>query len=103
MKAAIGKAVDGENVAVVRVQPVAELLECRGLGEFARGEIAEAQTNGVRLAVGDLIAHGQGVALKRIEGFGPILAAMDIGAIGEVEAVVEFHVRRKLARKTEGE
>ena len=97
VEAAVGKSVDRKNVAVVRVEPAPEGLECGRLREFFGGAGAEAQTDRVGPAGGDAAANDEGVALECVEGLRPRFAAVDVGAVGEVEAVVEFHAAKSIA------
>ena len=41
----------------------------------------------------DPFAHGQRVGFQRVKRFAPGFAAMDVRAIGEVQAVIQFHGR----------
>jgi hypothetical protein len=67
------------------------------LREFFSGPSAEAQTDRVRTTGGDAAADDERVTLERVEGLRPRFAAVDVRAIGEVEAVVEFHRERSIA------
>ena len=55
--------------------------------------MAQAQADGERLVRADPLAHRQRVILQRIKNFPPSFAAMDVRAIGEVQAVIQFHGR----------
>ena len=57
--------------------------------------MAQPQADGKRRARADAFAHGERVGFERIKGFAPCLAAMNVRAIGEVEAVIQSH---KVAR-----
>ena len=41
------------------------------------------------------MAHGERVMFEATEGFLPILTAMDIRAVGEMDAVIKFHLKRE--------
>jgi hypothetical protein len=91
VKAAVGKSVDRENVAVVTIEPRAKRSERGRLREFLGRARAEPQPDRVRPPGGDAATDDEGVALQRVKGLRPRFPAMDVGAVGEVEAVVEFH------------
>ena len=55
--------------------------------------MAQAQADGERVVRTDTFAHGQRVGFQRIKNLAPRFAAMDVRAIGEVPAVVQFHGR----------
>src|SRR5579871_3049433 len=100
METAVGKSIDRENVAIVLREPVLELFQCRGVAQFARGLIAQAQAYGVRFVRADALTDSERMGLQRLKSFGPILAAMDVRAIGEVQAVVQLHQFAFLRKST---
>jgi hypothetical protein len=53
--------------------------------------VAQAKADGEGRVRADFFADGERIFFQRGEGFRPRFAAMDIGAIGEVEAMAEFH------------
>ena len=91
VKAAVGKAIDRENVAIVAVEPRAKRGQRGRLREFPGRPRAEPQPDRVGATGGDAAPDDEGVALQRVKGLRPRFPAMDVGAVGEVEAVVEFH------------
>src|SRR6266542_3051814 len=95
VEAAVGKSVDRENVAVVLVEPFPEGEQRRGAREFARGLIAQAQSDRVRFVRTYPVTHRQRETLKIVERLSPRFAAMNVRAVGEVNAVTEFHLLRK--------
>ena len=52
---------------------------------------AEPQPDRVGATGGDAATDDEGVALQRVKGLRPGFPAMDVGAVSEMEAVVEFH------------
>ena len=88
---AIGEAVDGEDVAGVGIQPMAELAEGSRPGQVAGGLVAEAEADGEGGVGAHAVADGQGMGGEGVEGFGPGFAPVDVGAIGQLVAVGEFH------------
>lgn len=86
-----GKSVDGEDVALVFAEPALEFEKCAGVGEVFRGLAAEAQADAVGLFGAHALAHAQGILVERIECFRPGLAAVDIRAVGKMQARAEFH------------
>ncbi len=91
VEAAIGKSVDGKNVAAVTIQPLLEGDQRLRLGELAGGLVAQAEADAERFARAHALADGEGVLLEAAESFPPVFTAMDVRAVGEMEAVVEFH------------
>jgi hypothetical protein len=53
--------------------------------------IAQSQADGIRLVRTNLIADREGVSLERVKCLRPILTAMDVGTIGQMKAVRQFH------------
>src|SRR5206468_1360504 len=88
---AIGKAVNGENITPVLAEPALKLQERGPVAEFARGLVAQTKANRIRLVRADALPYAQRISFKRIECFRPRLAAMNVRAIGQVQAVVQFH------------
>lgn len=91
VEAAVGKSINGENVAAAVIKPVAEGGERGGFAEFARGLVAEAQADGKGCGRADALFDGEGEAVEGVEGLRPVLAAVDVGAVGQMQAVVELH------------
>ena len=52
---------------------------------------AQTQANGIRRLRANSFAHGQRVLLKRLKGFRPVFAAMNIRAVSEMKTVIQFH------------
>jgi hypothetical protein len=93
MELAVRESVQGEDVAIVLVEPALEGQQGGGGAEFPGGLGAEAQADGIRLRGGaDAVPDGQGELVQCGEGFGPGLPAMDVGAVGEVEVRVELQI-----------
>ena len=93
MKIAVREAVYGEDITVVFVKPSAEFFKRVRLGKLAGCGVAQTQSNRVRLAAAHTIAHPQCVFAERAECLRPIAAAMDVCAVGKMDAVAEPHVR----------
>ncbi len=68
---AVGKAIDGENVAIVPVEPALEGEAGLAVEEVAGCSGSEAEADGVRLARGDALADAEGVAFEGGHGFRP--------------------------------
>ena len=88
---AVGKSVDRENVAVLRIEPVLEGRQRLGLHQLARRHVAQPQSDGVGTSGRHAVAHGEHILAKCPEDFRPRLAAMDVRAVGEVDAVGQTH------------
>lgn len=88
VKCAVGKTVNGENVTGVFFEPALKFQEGLAVGQFGGGAAAQPQSDGEPPVWADPAADGQGVLLQRIEGFRPILAMMNIRAIGKMRAMV---------------
>jgi hypothetical protein len=86
-----GKTIDRKNVTTVLLEPALKFQQRPRRPQFVSRLIAEPQTDGIRLPRTDPLPHGQGVGLERLESFTPIFAAMDICAIGQVQAVIKLH------------
>ena len=102
VEAAVGKSINRENVAVVRVQPVTEGGERGRLREFFGRAGAEPQTDRVSSTGGDAAANDKRVALKSVKRLRPRFAAVDVGAVGEMQAVVELHPTNQAPRRNFG-
>lgn len=88
---AVGETVDGEDRAIVTVEPVAEAREGVAVEEFAGGAGGQAEADGVGFAGGaDEFADGEGVGFEGAERFLPAFGGVDVGAIGEL-AVGKAH------------
>ena len=91
MELTVWKTINSKDVAAVLSQPTLEFQQGSAVVQFRSRLATETEAYSVRLIGADPIADLQRIVLKRIEGFGPSLAAMNIGAVGEVKAVVELH------------
>ena len=89
----IREPVDGEHVGVVALQPLLERPQRGRFDEFPGGPVAEPEADGIGSAARDSGLHRAGVALQTREGLRPVLPAMDVGAIGQVQSVGQLHVR----------
>lgn len=94
MEGAVGEAIDGENVAVVCCQPILELGQLAWGQQFQGGLVTQPQANAIRLATADAIFDPQGVVFQAAPGFLPRVATMDVGAVAEMDAVIEKHGQR---------
>jgi len=68
-----------------------EGVELAGLGEFGGCGGSEAEADGVGVIGADLLADGEDVGIEVAEDFVPGFAPVDIGTVGQVEAVEELH------------
>jgi hypothetical protein len=93
VETAVGKSVDRENVAVVPLKPALKLHQLAGRDQLAGRALAEAETDRVGPARGDAGADREGEFFQRAERLRPRLAAVDVGAVGQVDAVAELHGR----------
>ena len=91
VKSAVGKSIDRKNVTLVLLKPFAKGAESGGMGQFVRRAFAQAQADGIKIFWADPFAHGERVILERLKCLAPVLATMDVRAVGEVKSVVEFH------------
>ena len=98
VKISVGKSVDGENVATVFSEPALKFEEHLAFAQFHRRAPAQAQADGEGFLRADFPPHGERVGLERRKRLRPRFAAMNVGAIREVQSMVQFH-RRKNARK----
>jgi hypothetical protein len=71
VKAAVGKTIDRENVAVVAVEPRAKRRQRGRLREFLGRARAEPQPDRVGATGGDAATDDEGVALQRVKGLRP--------------------------------
>src|ERR1700734_2895947 len=53
--------------------------------------MAEAEAEGERLVRANALFDRERMSVEGIEGLAPIFTAMDVGAVGELEAVIESH------------
>ncbi len=88
MKLAVGKAVYRENVTILLRQPALKSQQRGGLAQLVRGPVAQAQADGKRLLGTNPLAHREGMALQRVKRLAPGLAAMNVGAISQVQTVI---------------
>jgi hypothetical protein len=88
---AVRKSVDGKDITVMLIQPTLEPAQCGRVTEFLGRLVAQPEPDGVRLIGTNLFADCQGITLERIQGLLPGFSSVDIGAVGQVEAVLEFH------------
>jgi hypothetical protein len=91
VEGSVGESVNGEDVGVMLLEPVFEGVELVGLGEFGGSGGAEAEADGVGLVGADLLADVEDVGIEVGEDLIPGFAAVDIGTVGQVEAVGELH------------
>ena len=87
MKLAEGEAVDRENVTVGFFEPALKFQKGRRLVQFNGRLVAQAQSDGKRLARADFFPDGQRVIFEGIKGFAPRFTAVYVRAIGKVQAV----------------
>src|SRR5215470_9351046 len=92
VKGAVRKSIDGKDVTLVLAKPTLKFQQLLTVAEFLGRLSAQAKPNRVRPVRADLFPHRQTVLLQGRESFGPGFPAMNIGAIREMKAVVEFHV-----------
>ena len=88
---AVGKAIDRKNVAMIFVQPAAKFGHRAGVAQFAGGEVAQAQSDGVWAAIADAVADCQRVLLQGRKCFRPRFTAMDVRAIGQMQVMIQSH------------
>jgi hypothetical protein len=91
MEGAVGKSVDGEDVAVFPGEPGFKAGEVVVLEKFFGGPGGKSQADGVGVMGRDLVTNHEGVLLQGVQGFHPRFSGMDIGAVGEVMVVIELH------------
>ena len=90
VKPAKGKTVDRKNVAMVLVEPFLERQQRGAVAQLMRCLIAQPQADGIRLVGTNPLPHRQRMGLERVKCFLPRLAAMNVGAIGEMQAEMNF-------------
>jgi hypothetical protein len=93
------KSVQRKNVTIILVEPLAETREPGGIAQFARRQIAQAKSNGIGRTRANPLANRQSIFFERIERLLPILAPMNVRAVGEMQSVIELHPR-SLAEKS---
>ena len=86
MEGSIGKAVDGENVAVLLFKPYFELIEVIVFEKFKGGLCGEAKADRKFFAGCDAIADGQNIGFENVESLSPAFGWVYVGAVGEVVA-----------------
>ena len=91
VKTAIGKSVDRENVAMIFIEPAAEIQESLRVFQFTRSLVAQTQADGIIIFRANAFADGKGVISEGLKSFGPRFSTVDIRAIGEMKSVLEFH------------
>ena len=89
VKRAIRESVDGEDVAAVRIQPRAEFIQLPRRGKLPRRLLAEPQTDPIRLPAADAVFDAQGVLAQPAPGLLPRLAAVDVRAVAQMDAVIQ--------------
>jgi hypothetical protein len=94
VEAAIGKSIDRKNVTVILIQPFTKISQRRWMGELSRSEIAETEANGVGIVGTDFLPNSQRIGFERIKGLLPVFSPMDVRAVGQVQAMIEFHLLR---------
>ena len=102
MKLAVGKSIYGEDVAGIFTKPALKFEKCAGMAQLHGGPLTQAQANGKGLVRTDLLADCQGVILQGKKRLRPVLATMDIRAIGKVERMIQLHVRKDKMRPNSG-
>ena len=88
VKLAVGKTVHRENVTILLREPALKGQQRAGFAQLARRPVAQAQADGKRFLGTDPFADRQRVVLQRFKRLAPGFAAMDVGAISEVEPVI---------------
>lgn len=91
VEGSVGEAVDGEDVAVFRLEPVFEVIEGGAFEKVEGGLGGETQADGEFFSVGDLVADGEDVGFEDLKSFGPSFGGVDISAVGEVLLIAEGH------------
>src|SRR5207245_10611912 len=82
VETAIRKSVNREEVAVVLVEPLLESEQGPSVRQLARSLVAQPQPDRVGLVRADPLAYSQRVFVQRMECLEPILATMNVGAVG---------------------
>jgi len=86
----------------VCVEPVAEGGQRGGLREFFGSTSTETQADRIRETGGNAAANDERVALESFKRLRPRFAAVDVGAVGEMQAVVELHPTNQAPRRNFG-
>src|SRR3989442_11703411 len=102
MELAVGKSVNREDVTILPFQPFLKGQQGGGIAQPARRLRPQTQADGVGLAARHPVADGQGVGLQRLEGLRPVLASVNVRAVGQMQAVVQFHAAGTLSNKRNG-
>jgi hypothetical protein len=106
VKAAEGKSVDGENITLVLLEPVSEMIQRERFAQLPRGKIAQPQADGIGPVGAYPFFHRERVLFERGQGLGPVVAPVDVGAVGEMEITFESHcacLSRRLHRAGTGD
>ena len=90
------------GATVIMIEPLLECQERRWFGKLARREIAQAKANRVRIVRTNLFPDGEGIRFQRIKSLLPIFASVNVGAVSEVETVIEFHPTNQSPRRNFG-
>ena len=87
VKRAVGESVDGENHAVIRGEPIFEMLQLIALKQLSRRACRKPQADGIRL-VGRLVTgsqepipHRKDMLFKSMQSFQPGFGGVDVGAV----------------------
>ena len=99
VEGAVGESVDGKDVAVVFLEPALEGRKRAGLRQFPRRNRAEPEADSVGSSRGDPLPHAQGVFAQPAPCLLPAFAAVDVGAVAEMETVMELHRFRVYRKK----
>src|SRR6185369_1476785 len=91
---------DRKDVAMILPEPALEFEQRRAFAQLNCGGMAQAQPNRIRLVRTHAVAHAQRETLERGKSFQPGFASMNVGAVGEMKAVIEFHRQMILRRFT---
>ena len=100
MEIAEGKTVDGEDITILVCQPLLERPQYRRLTQLAGRHLTQPQSACVRAPAPHPIAHSQYIGFQRIKRLRPILATMDIRAVGQMQSVLQFHGAELNTRRT---
>ena len=84
VKFSIGKAIYSKDVAIIFIQPVVKINQCRHIRKCLGGISAEPQPDGIGFSRADDFLYCQGVLLQGMKRFLPGVALMDVCAIGKV-------------------
>ncbi len=94
MTRSVGEGIDGEDVAVVRLQPLLEFRHTLRRAQLARRHLTQAQADPIRLSGRHPLAHSQRVVSQAAEGFLPSFPAVDVGAVAQMDVVIQTHEPR---------